>query len=450
LQRVEGEGGGAPLKSAVTRVAAAARRYLGAVWSRDRATLGGWASFSTRVARVVTWSIRGVLMHRLSVQAAALAYYTIFSIVPVLVVALWILKLFDLIPALMPELRKEEMSSPGTATRGELLREAVRAILAAVDRAGRFETGMVGLLALLYGVFRQVLHVEEALDIIAGARERPPRYLRMLGYLALLALAPALLIVSGLLHHLSKIPIGETFAHAISWLLAAVPLLKSAGGVLVGLTVLCLALAIFYASAARARIPPLSALVGGALGAVLLAVVLWAFTRLQIGASHVGAVASGVAVVPVLLLWSYASWLVILLGAQVAVAHELDEILVHGARALRLDPYGEQVAGVQIMVESTRRAMSMGDGAATAHELARRLRLLPESVRELAGRLLTAGLLRRNAAGAYRLACDPERTGLRDIVGAIICRPDGDSFKGRERSGPTLHELVERETARPE
>ena len=64
---------------------------------------GVWASRGRGVARIVTWSVRGVFVHRLSLQAAALAYYTLFSIVPVLVVALWVLKLFHLIPYLKPE-----------------------------------------------------------------------------------------------------------------------------------------------------------------------------------------------------------------------------------------------------------------------------------------------------------------------------------------------------------
>jgi uncharacterized BrkB/YihY/UPF0761 family membrane protein len=36
------------------------------------------------------------------------------------------------------------------------------------------------------------------------------------------------------------------------------------------------------------------------------------------------------AALPVFLLWSFFSWLVILLGAQIAVSHERDAILVHG------------------------------------------------------------------------------------------------------------------------
>jgi membrane protein len=251
---------------------------------------------------------------------------------------------------------------------------------------------------------------------------------------------------------LSHVPVGTTLARWTTSLLDTLPFLRSAMGVVLGLGLLCLALAIFYASAARARIAFTSALFGGAVGAVLLATVLWVFARLQIGVSRAGALESGMAAIPVFLLWSFSSWLVILIGAQVAVAHELDEVLIHGARTLQLDPYGEQVAGVAIMVETTRRALSSddaaegADGGATANDLARQLRLLPRHVRHVAGRLRAAGLLRQVDSGGYRLACDPDRTRLRDIVGAVIGRPT-DEPTGPGRTGPSLHELAERYAA---
>jgi hypothetical protein len=276
----------------------------------------------------------------------------------------------------------------------------------------------------------------------------------MLGYLALLALPPALLVVSGVLRMLRRLPAGASVVDWISWVTDKLPLVKSTLGDAIGLALLSLALAIFYTSAARARIVFRSAVIGGAVSAVMLAVVLWAFTRLQIGVSRAGALQSGMAAIPVFLLWAHASWLVILLGAQIAIAHELDGILIHGTSALTLDPYGEQVAGLQIMVETTRRALSSSPddapvddgrgGSATANELARDLRLLPDNVREVAGRLQAAGLLRQAESGVYRLSCDPDETGLRDVVGAIIGGPADKPSVAPRRPGPSLHELVAR------
>src|SRR6478735_6221261 len=243
------------------------KRYRWSVWDRDRAALGGWAAFRTRVARIATWSVRGLFARRLGTEAAALAYYTIFSIVPVLVTVLWALKVLHAIPYLTPadggdSMMAEATSDVGAADANVLLRQALRAVLAAVDRAGTVQTGIVGLAALIYGVIRLVIHVESALDSIAGARDRPARYRRMLGYLALLALPPALLVVSGVLRVLARLPLGESVAGWISWLADRVPLMTSTLGDIIGLGLLCLALAIFYTSAARARIAFRSAVIG--------------------------------------------------------------------------------------------------------------------------------------------------------------------------------------------
>ena len=450
------------VRAQLARAAAAARAWAHSVWARDRAVMRRGPAAWNRALRIAIWTVRGVWIHRLSVQAAALTYYTVFSIVPVLVVALWVLKAFHLLHYLMPEVPPPPAATAAATASGmhvpeanAMLRSVLRAILSAVDRAGRLEAGIVGLIALGYGVIRQLVHVEAALNTIAGRRDRPARRWRLLGYVALLALPPALLIVSGLLRVLSRVRAGAAIEGGVSWLLGAVPLLKSAVSGAVGVGILCLALTIFYGSAMRARVARASTLFGAAVGALLLAGVLWAFARLQIGVSRAGALQSGMAAVPVFLLWAFSSWLVVLIGAEGAVAHELDGILLHGVRLWRLDPYDEQVAGVQIMVDATQRALSnapaeagLPDGAVTANALARRFRLLPEGVREVAGRLLAAGLLRRVDGDAYRLACDPDRAGLRDVVGAVIGGPDGarPARPGR-RAGPTLRELVEREEA---
>jgi membrane protein len=323
-------------RSVFGRASGALRQFGRSVWRRDRGRLRGWAALATRLARVLTWTIRGFVVNELSVRAAALAYYTLFSIVPVLVMALWTLKLLHLVPHLMPHEGAHPIGSgqhlPEADGNGNaLLREALRAILASVNRAGRLETGVVGWGALLYGVARLIRHAQVALDTIGGARNRPREYWRLFGYLALLLLPPALFIVSGLLRRLANAPLGDTVTGVAAQILEAVPVLKSVLSAAVGLAILCLALTIFYASAARARIALRSSLVGASVAALFLVAVLKIFAAFQIGAARAGALASGMAALPVFLLWSFFSWLVILLGAQIADAHQRDCILVHGA-----------------------------------------------------------------------------------------------------------------------
>ena len=239
---------------------------------------------------------------------------------------------------------------------------------------------------------------------------------------------------------LRRLPAGASVVDWVSWLTDRIPLVKSTLGDVIGLGLLCLALAIFYTSAARARIAFRSAVVGGALSAVMLAVVLWAFTRLQIGVSRAGALQSGMAAIPVFLLWAHASWLVILLGAQIAIAHELDGILIHGTSALQPRPLRRAGGGAADHgrdhaarpVVAGRRPVDDGrGGTATANELARELRLLPDNVREVAGRLQSGGLaspgrIRRVSPGvrsrrdglARRRRRDHRRSGRQTVGGA--------------------------------
>ena len=316
----------------MSRLGVAVRRWGLAVRRRDGGQLKVRSRTSRRVARIVTWTARGFVVHELSVRAAALTYYTLFSIVPVLVVVLWTLKLLHLLPHLMPGGHLPSGGPLAGVDRNAnvMLREAARAILESVDRMGRVEPGLVGLGALLYGVLRLIRHSQRALDTIAGARGRPAKYWRLLGYLALLLLPPALLIVSGLLRDVDHAQFGPSIAHTTARAVAAVPGLGSLMSRLVALGIVCLALTIFYASGARARIALGSSVAGASVAALLLGAVLWAFTSFQLGVSRAGALAAGMAALPAFLLWTFFSWLVILAGAEIAVAHQRDRLLARG------------------------------------------------------------------------------------------------------------------------
>ncbi len=430
-----------PVRSLLARATAAVRRYAHAVWARDRAGMVGWESLRNRLLRIGIWTARGIYTHRLSLEAAALTYYTIFSIVPVLVVLIWALKAFHLLPLLIeaaPKLPAEE----------SMLHAAARTIMTVVERAGRADSGVAGLLALCFAAFKMFRHVERAIDHIANARERPPVYWRMFGFLALLLFPLVLLLVIAVVTGLSMRAEETLAGRKIALLAAALPLLRSATGAAIGLGGFGLGIAIFYASAARARIRFGSAAVGGLLAAAVLLAMTWAFVRFQIGVAQASMVAVGVAALPVFLLWSFAAWYVVLVGAEIAVAHDLDRTLRHGARTWSLSPAAEEAAAIALLIEVARTPAPL-----TTAALARTLRLLPATVRGLAVRLAAGGFLRRTSDNRVALACDPEATTLGDVLDAIARLPRAGAghwaaaaVRGAGPSrhvGPSLGELAD-------
>jgi len=380
-----------------------------AAWSRDRAQLGPLRSLGNRLFRMAILVVRGVVAHRLGMLAASLTFFTVFSIVPMLVVILWALKLTDHLPAPRVELPAQEYLLTGN----HLLHVALAEILGAVQRAGEV-TGIVGLAALLYVAGKMFSVTERALYTIAGAGPQTPRPARALGYLALLLMPPVVLGIAGILQLAVRHSVGGLLQRLLGW----IPGFGYAFVVAVGFGVLWLFATLLYWAAVRARIPFWSACVGGFVSAVALPIVFWAYVNLQLGVSQASTLSSGFLAFPVFLMWSFTSWYTLLIGAEIAVAHYVDSILVHGARAFALDLAGEREVSMAILVRLARRARSGLPAAVSYDDLARQLRLPPQIVRNLCFRLLDRGLLVEEKQ-AFALRFDPAEAAVGTLVDAI-------------------------------
>jgi membrane protein len=380
------------------------------VWSRDRSSLRGLAALGNRAFRIAILTVRGTVTHRLGLQAAALTYYTVFAVVPTLVVALWIMKWFDWLPVVSPEL-PGNLSAP---TGNQVFHAALGMILEAVDQTSEIAGGVVGLVALLFAVSKMFGYTERALHIIAASGERTPKFSRALAYVALLLIPPVALVVSGMLLALLR----RGAAGPLSRFLNAIPGIEVVLGVAIGFGALWLAVTLLYTAAARARIAFPSAAVGGALAALALVVVFWVFASLQIGVSNASALGSGFVAFPVFLLWAFSSWYVVLVGAEIAVGHDIDRVLVHGAATFRLDCAGERRAGVAIMLELTRAAEANPGARVSEDELACNLRLPPAIIRDLCFRMVRRGLLAEDVDG-FSLHADPDSITTDAVTDAI-------------------------------
>src|SRR5262249_4911352 len=123
------------------------------------------------------------------------------------------------------------------------------------------------------------------------------------------------------------------------------------------------------------------------------------------------------------LLWTFSSWYAVLIGAEIAVGHSIDRLLVHGAATFRLDCAGERRAGVAIMLQLRRAAEAAPEARLTEGELARDLRLPPALIRDIAFRLVRRGLLAEDVRG-FSLRADPDSITTEIVADAIDRDPD--------------------------
>ena len=188
---------------------------------------------------------------------------------------------------------------------------------------------------LLYVATKMFSFTERALHTIAGSGQQTPRFSRALGYVALLLMAPA---VRSRCRACWSRPCGSRSATASTRRWARSRARDRAGrGAGAGPAV-----AGGHASSTGRRCAPASRSGRPPSGG------RWRRWRcrwcsgrtptFRSACRKAGVVGGGFAAFPVFLLWVFSSWYTLLICAEIAVAHRVDVVLVHGARALSSGP----------------------------------------------------------------------------------------------------------------
>ena len=321
--------------------------FLEASWSPEALAERGWRGASKSAWRVIATTWHGVVAHRLPQQSAALTYYTLMSLGPLLGLALTVSG-FILSragdqqdnPAKRAIVAAVEYAAPQIVAKASAeghhatLREINKDLDALVDRllktAASGEAGVIGLL-LLFGLAVLMLsRVEDALNGIWGVRFGRSWRDRFANYL--LFLVVFFLVGATTLTMLSAASLAASFGAGATWLtgwLQKIPgggwfadFVGGGGPLFVSLALLTLAFAAFNRMMPNARVRWSAALVGG------LAIAVLVVCNHRLAALYVGKVTElqslygELSIVLVLLFGTYLSWLFVLIGGQVAYAYQ--------------------------------------------------------------------------------------------------------------------------------
>ncbi len=263
----------------------------------------GTGRFVLDVFRAALSVVRGFRGERISLRASALTYLSIFSLVPMLTVAL----------ALVEALGEEEFKQTLYAFVLEVLapgirEDSARLLERIIEGAEPGAAGWLGVVALLGSAGSLLKHLDSSLNEIWNVRRGRPLPLRLAIYAVILIFGPVLLTLSlsgmGLLRAIlvDLLPIsGDALAGAGT--------LISVGG-----------FTLLYLVAPNAKVRFRSALAGG-----VTAGLAWDLAKHVYGAAaaelfRVSPVWGSLSAVPLFLIWIYLSWLLLLFGARLAYA----------------------------------------------------------------------------------------------------------------------------------
>ncbi len=369
--------------------------FYRALWEIDEVSLSGPRRVVLAIARLVFVTIDAFFRERLQMRAAALAFFTLLSVVPAAALVFSVAKAFGAYDLLLEEtvhpLIEEtfpDVQAPGTPEGVRALRTTLDRLVELVGTTDVFGLGLIGLLVLAITMHRLLRHSEQSFDAIWGFEGARSFARRLPSYLVVIAFTPLALTFASTITAARQ---GQPIMAAVdAWL--HVPLLVDVLVLAVPPLLVWLALLPVYVLLPSARVRRRSAMLGALVGGLAWYLLQIGHVAFQIGVARQNALYSGFGAFPIFLVWLHLSWVCVLLGAQIAAAHQNAPTLRQLARVNLSDHVFQAVA---------LRAMTLlPDEGETLRVLARDVGVGVEPLRDVLDLLVGHGLLVRRG-GAY-------------------------------------------------
>jgi membrane protein len=207
------------------------------------------------------------------------------------------------------------------------------------------------------------------------------------------------------------------------------------------------ALLAMYVILPNVRVRATAALLGAAIAALLWHGALVLHVQLQMGVARYSALYSVLGAIPIFLVWTYVSWLVVLVGARIAAGHQDPADPRRRLRAAHADPALREDLAVALAAEVTRDFVAGAARASSVDALARRLEVPPSLAEDVLDALVRAGVLARVVSGGaagFLPARDVDALRTEDVRDALRRDPAAEPYRARveRRLDPGLRRVL--------
>ena len=406
------------------------RRLRSWLWSEDAAR-SRTATLGVTGARLAAGLLRDLMAGELSLRAMSLVYSTVLAIVPLLAFSFSVLKGLGVHRGLEPLLMN--FFEPF----GERAAELTDSLILFVDNISSSGLATVSLVILIFTSLSMAQKVETSFNFVWRV-DRPRSFARRLSeYLSVLLVGPVLMTVT----------FGLIAAIASTRLMSRIRELEPIGGWIASLGSLTPYLLIIAAFSLlnlfvpNTRVRTRAALAGGAFAGLLWVGSGNLFTSLVVDASRYEAIYSGFAIVIMAMVWLYFSWLILLLGTQLAFYIQNPDYLRYGQRTAEMsNGLRERLAfGVMLLVG---RDFDDPQHGWRVESLAARMRVPRHYLEPVVGALMRERLLTETTDERLMPAKDLHRMSLLEISTAV--RGHGRDAVGYGRDTRAVRDLSER------
>ena len=352
---------------------------------------------------------RDFIKNLVNLEAMALAFKTLLSLAPLLAVIFSILKGFGVHNRMEPALAE------ALAPLGEKGKEVTAYLIGFVDKMSAGALGSIGLVTLFITVLSLMGTIEQAFNRIWHVKSPRKLTRRFSDYLSVILVGPVLVVAALTItatlqsnSFVQKMISLEPFGIVILTLLKFVPYFTLWG-----------AFTFLYVFIPNTRVKLTSAVVGGLVAAVLWQTVGWGFTVFVASSTRYYAIYSSFAILLLFLLWLHVGWVIVLLGAQVAYAHQHIRFYEGERELLTNSPAGREKLALEMMFLIGRNFFH-GLDPLSVTTLASRLYLPAGLVRDFMETFRQCRLVLPVAdEETFVLARDPERISIKEILDCV-------------------------------
>jgi membrane protein len=358
------------------------------VWQSDLGQLSRVMRVVHRTARVMFLAARGCVNDKCLFRASALTYITVLSLVPLLAFAFSVAKGFGLYHRLLETTIQPFVDRTFDVHEAPQMHAAVMRVLEFVNTTNVSKLGIPGLVILAFTVIKLLSTIERSFNDIWGVQRSRGVLRKLADYLTMVTVTPIFLLAA------TGLTIAAQTSSAVEYLRSAWHLGEVIDEVLrfLPLVAMWLGFSFVYMAMPNSRTRVSSAALGGLVAAILWQIALVLHIKFQIGIARYNALYSSFAAFPIFLIWINVSWVTVLFGAEVCVAHQSEESYVHIARSRPADHAFKEVVALRAMARIGARFLAGGE-AWTASLLANDLGVPQRPLQEILYLLASHGLL---------------------------------------------------------
>jgi membrane protein len=356
----------------------------GDLWRIRLRDLSPHRSFLIRHLRVAILTVRGVIQDKCLLRASALTFYALMSIGPVAALIFGIAKGFGL------QKRLEEEVLSQIPVQEEVLHQILRYAHILLENTRGGVVAGVGVVILLWSALKVFNHLEASLNDIWQVEQTRSWKRKISNYLSFLLVAPLILLVYSSAPAFMATQL-ESMASKFEALSRVSPVLLLLLSMLPYVVVWGL-FTFIYITIPHTRVEAVSGIVAGLLAGTVYLLSQWAMIEFQVGVTRYNPIYGSLVALPLLLLWMHVGWVILLVGAEYAYAHQHVQAFEFETDFANISPHLKKVLSLHIVHLLVQR-FSEGRPPLTADQVARRLDIPIRLVHQILNELKKSGLI---------------------------------------------------------